>query len=207
MSRPIIGILRGIKPEEAVAVCSTLIEAGITEIEVPLNSPNPFDSIERMLKAYGSHANIGAGTVLTTDDVKQLAHIGGKMVVSPNCNTSVIQATKALGMKSYPGVFTPTECFTALDAGADGLKLFPSFVLGSNGLAALSAVLPASTDIYAVGGVGCNNFSEWLNAGATGFGIGSALYHPGMAIDDIAKAATTLVAAFDEAHRRHQQRP
>jgi len=198
MSRRLIAILRGITPDEAVPVCTALIAAGITRIEVPLNSPDPFDSIKRMVDAHGRDALIGAGTVLSTDDVGRVAQMGGKLVVSPNCDQRVIVATKAAGMQSWPGVMTPTECFTALKAGADGLKIFPASLIGPDGVKAFRAVLPPGTQVYAVGGAGPENFAEWIAASADGFGIGSALYKPGLSVADVAARAANIVAAYDE---------
>ncbi|MEX0308637.1 MAG: 2-dehydro-3-deoxy-6-phosphogalactonate aldolase [Tateyamaria sp.] len=197
MSREIIAILRGITPEEAVPVADALVDAGITRIEVPLNSPQPFDSIEKMLDAHGDAAMIGAGTVLDVRDVERLHAMGAHMVVSPDANASVIVATKQAGMLSFPGVMTPTECFAALQAGADGLKLFPASLLGVDGLKAIGAVLPTGTKTYAVGGVGPANFADWFAAGITGFGIGSALFKPGMTVADVASRAADMVAAYD----------
>ena len=197
MSREIIAILRGITPDEAVPVADVLMDAGITRIEVPLNSPQPFDSIGKMLEAHGQNAMIGAGTVLDVRDVERLHKMGAHMVVSPDANASVIVATKQAGMMSFPGVMTPTECFAALQAGADGLKLFPASLLGVDGLKAIGAVLPEGTKTYAVGGVGPANFAEWFAAGVTGFGIGSALYKPGMSVADVASRAADMVAAYD----------
>lgn len=197
--RPIIAILRGITPPEAVDVASALIEAGITRIEVPLNSPDAFVSIEAVLRAHAETGIIGAGTVLTTDDVARLAGIGARLVVSPDCNPEVIAATKAAGMLSFPGVFTATECFAALRAGADGLKIFPASIMGPSGITALKAVLPKDCPVYAVGGAGVDNLGEWLRAGATGFGIGTALYRPGDSVDAVRAKAEALVAAYDAA--------
>lgn len=197
MSREIIAILRGITPDEATPIADALVDAGITRIEVPLNSPHPFDSISRMLLAHGTHAMIGAGTVLDVRDVEKLHRMGAHMVVSPDANASVIVATKQAGMRSFPGVMTPSECFTALHAGADGLKLFPASLLGVEGLRAIGAVLPKGTKTYAVGGVGPANFADWFAAGVTGFGIGSALYKPGMSVADVAARAADMVAAYD----------
>jgi len=199
MSRKLIAILRGIKPTEVEAVIDELISSGITQIEVPLNSPEPLKSIELAARIYGQHAQIGAGTVLTAEQVKDVANAGGKLIVSPNCDRDVIATTKAQGLLSYPGVITPTECFAALNAQADGLKFFPAFLLGVQGLQALRAVLPSDTDVYMVGGVATNNLREWIKAGANGFGIGTALYKPGRTANEVATIARELVSAYDAA--------
>ena len=199
MNRNIIAILRGITPPEAPAAVEALIDSGITTIEVPLNSPDPFDSIKAMTDAFGSDAVIGAGTVLSVDDVNRVAHAGGTLIVSPNVDPRVIVATKTAGLQSWPGVMTPTECFAALKNGADGLKIFPGSLLGPDGLKAIRAVLPAGTQVYAVGGAGPENFADWFAASADGFGIGSALYKPGMTTADIAARARDIVAAYDAA--------
>ncbi|MDD9921225.1 MAG: 2-dehydro-3-deoxy-6-phosphogalactonate aldolase [Boseongicola sp.] len=198
MSRPVIAILRGIDSSEAVDVCAALIDAGLTRIEVPLNSPDPIDSIELMVKAHGKDATIGAGTVLNAEQVAHVYRVGGRLIVSPNADKSVIKATKTLGMQSFPGVLTPTECFDALKWGADGLKVFPAFQMGIEGLKAIRAVLPAETEMYMVGGVGPSDFGEWLKAGANGFGLGSSLYKPGDTAKDVAIKAREAVAAWDE---------
>ena len=197
MHREIIAILRGITTKEAPAIAEVLIEAGIDKIEVPLNSPSPFKSIESLINRFGDVAVIGAGTVLQVEQVEHLAAINASMVVSPDCNSDVIMATKRAKMLSYPGCFTATECFTALRHGADGLKLFPSFLVGPKGLEALCAVLPKTAPIYAVGGVGPDNFADWVGAGATGFGIGSSLYKPGMSLADIRAKVQDITAAYD----------
>ncbi len=196
---PLIAILRGVTTEEAPAMATALVDAGITQIEVPLNSPTPFDSITAMKNAVGDAAIIGAGTVLSTDDVGRVRDAGGELIVSPNCDQRVIMATKAAGMASWPGVMTPTECFAALKAGADGLKIFPAGLLGPDGIKAIRAVLPAGTQVYAVGGAGADNFRLWMDASADGFGIGSALFKPGFSVADVAERAKGMVAAYKAA--------
>lgn len=199
MSRPIIAILRGIRPAEAEAVGHALINAGIDRIEVPLNSPDPLESIRTLADAFGERALVGAGTVLTPEQVEAVSGAGGKLIVSPNYDAEVITRTVGLKMQSWPGVYTPTEAFAALKAGASGLKLFPGVTAGPAGLAALRPVLPPGTLVFAVGGAGPENFGQWIKAGADGFGIGSALYKSGMDLAEIADRAAQLVAAYDEA--------
>ena len=197
MTRPLIAILRGITPPEAEAHAAALIAAGITTLEVPLNSPDAWDSIARLLARYGAQARIGAGTVLTPAQVERLAGMGAHLVVSPNADPAVIAATRAAGMESWPGVMTPTECFAAHAAGATGLKLFPASLIGPAGLSALRAVLPPELPVYAVGGAGPANFAEWRRAGAAGFGIGTALYRPGQPVEATTRAAAEVAAAWD----------
>jgi 2-dehydro-3-deoxyphosphogalactonate aldolase len=195
--RELIAILRGLTPPEAASVTRALIDAGITRIEVPLNSPDPLDSIAAMQAEFGAHAQIGAGTVLEVAQVRAVAATGARLVVSPDCNPDVITATRAAGLDSFPGIFTPTEAFAALRAGATGLKLFPAAQIGAAGLAAMRAVLPPRTPVYAVGGVGPQDFATWRKAGATGFGLGTALYAPGMPAPEVAARAREAVAAWD----------
>ena len=200
--RPLIAILRGITPLEAESVSDVLVEAGISIIEVPLNSPKPFETIERMVKFHGDNGVFGAGTVLTEYDVYRVQEVGGKIIVSPNLNTLVVKKTKELNMYSIPGVFTATECFDALDSGADALKLFPASLLKEENFRALQAVLPENTVSIAVGGISENVFLSWLKVNITGFGLGSSLYKPGMLIEQVKLQAEKIVKAYDNAKNK-----
>ena len=200
--RPLIAILRGITPLEAESVSDVLVEAGISIIEVPLNSPKPFETIERMVKYHGDNGVFGAGTVLTEYDVYRVQEVGGKIIVSPNLNTLVVKKTKELNMYSIPGVFTATECFDALDSGADALKLFPASLLKEENFRALQAVLPENTVSIAVGGISENVFLSWLKVNITGFGLGSSLYKPGMLIEQVKLQAEKIVKAYDNAKNK-----
>ena len=199
MSRRLIAVLRGLEPQRAVETAGEIIGAGITWIEVPLNSPRPLESIGLMQAAFGDRARIGAGTVLSVADVDAVAATGASFIVSPNCNTAVIRRTRERGLGSYPGVFTASECFAALEAGASALKLFPAGVMGAGGLAALRAVLPADTEIFVVGGAGPEDFAAWKSAGADGFGLGSSLFKPGWDVARVAARAQACVEAYDAA--------
>ncbi|OAM84189.1 2-dehydro-3-deoxy-6-phosphogalactonate aldolase [Devosia elaeis] len=199
--RHIIAILRGIRTDEAVPVCTALVEAGITLIEVPLNSPNAVGSIEAAAKALGNRAEIGAGTVLTPEDVRAVAGAGGTFIVSPDTNAAVIAETVRLGLKSYPGVFSPSDAFAAIRAGATGLKFFPAEVLGAKGIKAMKAVLPPALPLYAVGGANPDNFGDFFAAGCSGFGLGTYLFKPDMSAEDVAARAALAVAAYDKGNQ------
>ncbi len=201
MSRNIIAILRGVRPCEVVEIAGTLLGCGITKIEVPLNSPEPFESIAAIVQEFDDQALIGAGTVLTVSDVQRTCDVGGKFVVSPNCDPEVIAATKTAGLLSYPGVMTPSECFLALQLGADGLKFFPSNLIRPAGMKAICAVLPKATEVLAVGGAGPENFAEWKEAGADGFGIGSSLYKPGYSMMKVQSRANHIVSVYDQVYK------
>ena len=201
----LIAILRGIEPEEVAPIIHRLIDCGFRAIEIPLNSPRPFESIAnaaRIMKGrLGEDAMIGAGTVLRSKDVEATAHAGGNFIVSPNVNAAVIQKTKQFGLSSFPGVFTATEAFAALEAGADALKLFPAAQLGPDGLSALGAVIPSDVPVFAVGGVGPAEFAAYQKAGAYGFGLGSALYKIGMNADAIEKTALAAMRAMSDTYQ------
>jgi len=192
---PLVAILRGLRPTEAVAIGSALVSTGWRLIEVPLNSPQPLDSIAAMASAL-PNALIGAGTVLTVADVRDVHAAGGQLIVSPNFNPEVVRETVRLGMISLPGVITPSEAFAALEAGASGLKLFPAEQISPAVVKALRAVLSASTLLLPVGGIGLRNMHEWRAAGASGFGIGSALYKPGMSAAEVKANAIEFIAAY-----------
>ncbi|CAN5636045.1 2-dehydro-3-deoxy-6-phosphogalactonate aldolase [soil metagenome] len=192
---PLIAILRGVTNLESLAVAQTLVDSGWLLIEVPLNSPMPLASIEQMARAF-PQALVGAGTVLTVDDVRRVHEAGGELVVSPNFNADVVRETVRLGMLSLPGVITPSEAFAALDAGAHGLKLFPAEMVSPGVLKAMRAVLPPQTLLMPVGGISPDNMAPWRAAGASGFGIGSALYKPGMETAQVRAAAHRFSQAW-----------
>jgi 2-dehydro-3-deoxyphosphogalactonate aldolase len=195
----IIAILRGVTPGEVVAVGEALYAAGVRIVEVPLNSPDPFDSIAKLAQAFKGRMVVGAGTVLSIQDVNMLKQSGGSISVSPDCNPETIARAIAVGLDPLPGVFTPTEAFTAIRAGSQHLKLFPAEVANPSTVKAWRAVLPRHIQVHAVGGVTPSNMAEWLACGVSGFGIGSSLYKPGMSINAVAESAATLVAAWKRA--------
>jgi 2-dehydro-3-deoxyphosphogalactonate aldolase len=194
----LIAILRGLTPAEAPAIGETLYTAGFRRIEVPLNSPEPLDSIRELRGLLPDDCLIGAGTVLSVDDVAAVAEAGGQMVVAPNMDTAVIAAAVERGLSAYPGVATATEAFAALDAGATALKLFPADTIGVSGMRAWAGVLPADTQMLPVGGVDAANLDAWLVAGAAGAGIGSCLYTPGDGPEGVRSRARDLVAIWAE---------
>lgn len=197
MKYPLIAILRGLKPEETEGVVGALIETGFTAIEIPLNSPDPFRSIETAVKMAPEGCLIGAGTVLTTAQVEQLADVGGQLMVSPNVEPAVISLAAQKGMVTMPGVLTPTEALSAAAAGATGLKFFPASVLGPSGITAIRAILPPELEIAAVGGVSDANFGDYAKAGIRSFGLGSSLYKPGMSAAEVRERAVATIKAYN----------
>lgn len=198
---PIVAILRGLEPERAEEVGQVLFDVGIRVIEVPLNSPQPFESIASLTRLLGDRAVIGAGTVLTDEDVRAVAAAGGRLVVSPNTDSRVIDQTKWCGLVSMPGFFTPTEAFQALAAGADYLKLFPGDAIQPKIVGALRAVLPPDRGVVVTGGVGLENIADFFAAGARAVAIGSAIFKPGKPVDRIGADAATLISAWREGMR------
>jgi 2-dehydro-3-deoxyphosphogalactonate aldolase len=196
---PIVAILRGVTPPRIEGVASALYDAGLRAIEVPLNSPQAFQSIEILSRIFGGRCLCGAGTVLTKADVDRVADAGGKLLVTPNTDAGVIAQGLARGLTVMPGFFTPSEAFTAIAAGAKYLKLFPAATGGIGHLKAMLAVIPPAIPVYAVGGVGAANMAEWRRAGAAGFGLGSELFHPDFDDGEIAARARACVAAFQAA--------
>lgn len=193
---PLIAILRGVRPDEVVAIGEELVAAGFTLIEVPMNSPDPLDSVARLVAALGDRAMIGAGTVLTVDQVAAMRDAGGRMVISPNTNIDVIRASAAAGLVSLPGIATPSEAFAALGAGATALKLFPAEAVSPTVLKAMRAILPSDLRVLPVGGIVPEGMAAWRQAGAAGFGLGSALYKPGMTAGEVGARARAFIAAL-----------
>ena len=192
---PLVAILRGVKPDEVEGIAEALETSSIAIVEVPLNSPDPLDSIARLSRNFGSRLLIGAGTVMTPDQVAQIAAAGGKLIVTPHADVAVTRAAKQHGLLAVPGFFTPTEAFALIAAGADALKLFPAEGSRPQVLRAMRAVLPPGTAVLPVGGVDASNIPAWRDAGAAGFGIGSAIYKPGDTPAVVADKAKRLVAA------------
>lgn len=193
---PLIAILRGIRPDEVEAIGEVLVATGFGVIEVPLNSPDPFTSIAQLSRLLGDRAVVGAGTVLRVADVDAVAQAGGTLVIAPNANPAVIAAATARGLVALPGIATPTEAFAALDAGAAALKLFPAEASSPTALKAMRAVLPAGTRVLPVGGIVPDTMAQWWTVGAAGFGLGSALYTPGMSADQVGERAAAFAAAL-----------
>jgi 2-dehydro-3-deoxyphosphogalactonate aldolase len=199
VNRSLVAILRGLRPDEAEAIVAALLESGFELIEVPLNSPEPFASIERLARRFGSGCWIGAGTVLNAADCARVADAGGRLMVSPNVDVDVLEMANAREMVTMPGVFSPTEAFLALRSGASALKFFPASVLGPSGIAAQLAVLPKETVVGAVGGVSDKNLAAYVAAGIRNFGFGSSLYRPGMTAAEVRERALASVRAYDRA--------
>ena len=193
---PLIAILRGIRPDEAVAVTTSLELRGIAIVEVPLNSPDPMTSIAALARAFGDRLLIGAGTVMTEAQVGEIAAAGGKLIVTPHADAAVVRAAKRHGLLAVPGIFTPAEAFAMLDAGADALKLFPAEGASPAMLRSMRAVLPFGTMVLPVGGIDASNMGAWRAAGAVGFGIGSAIYKQGDSVETVSAKALALVAAL-----------
>jgi 2-dehydro-3-deoxyphosphogalactonate aldolase len=197
---PLVAILRGVRPEEVVPIGHVLVEAGFAIIEVPLNSPRPLESIERLASSLGAEVLVGAGTVTSPAQVEDVKCAGGRIVVMPHADTRVISAAKSLGMVCIPGVATPTEAFAAIAAGADALKLFPAEMLTPPVLKAMLSVLPMGTRLLPVGGITPERMGAFRAAGASGFGLGSALYKPDASTEEVSRNARAFVAAWRALH-------
>ena len=195
---PLVAILRGITLDESVDITAALIESGFSLIEVPLNTDNALACIERMVNAFGSDAIIGAGTILDSEQLRSVVDVGAGLAVTPHCNPRIIAAAKSEDLICIPGVATITEAIDALDAGADGLKVFPASVLGSETIQAWRSVLPAESILLPVGGIDNDNMEEFLDAGADGFGLGSSLYRPGMTVAEVETQARLIVDTWDD---------
>ncbi|MDT8280453.1 MAG: 2-dehydro-3-deoxy-6-phosphogalactonate aldolase [Erythrobacter sp.] len=198
-SRPLVAILRGVTHDQVVDIAQAIHNAGITMIEVPLNSPEPFKSIAKLADALGDQCLCGAGTVLSVSQVDAVHECGGQLVISPCTNAHVIARSVELGLTSMPGIATPTDAFAAVEAGAKVLKLFPASTYGPAHVAALKAVLPQQVRIFAVGGIQSGSMGQWLAASTDGFGIGTELYRPGMTAAEVSERALRIVAAYDSA--------
>lgn len=199
LKRGLVAILRGVKPDEIAAIGDALVDAGFEAIEIPLNSPDPFRSIQTLASRVPSGVLAGAGTVLTAADVQRLHDVGGRLLVTPNVDPEVIAKSVGLGMVSMPGVFTATEALLAVKSGASALKFFPASALGPGGVNAIRAILPANAVIGAVGGVADADFAAWMKIGVRTFGLGSSLYKPGASASEVGDKARRAVAAYDAA--------
>lgn len=194
---PLVAILRGVRPDEVEPIGDALVAAGFTLIEVPMNSPDPLDSIGRLVRRLDGRALVGAGTVLTPDQVRAVQQVGGRLIISPNSDLSVIAQSAQVGLVSMPGYFTPTEAFAAVQAGASALKLFPAEAATPAVLKAQRAVLPKDLPILVVGGINPDNMAPWVAAGANGFGLGSALYKPGATAAQVSEAAQAFLNGWN----------
>ncbi len=194
---PLIAILRGVKPDEVEAIGDALVAAGFTILEVPMNSPDPLDSIARLARRFEGRAVVGAGTVLRVEDVEAVGAAGGTLIIAPNANVRVIAAAADKGYVALPGIATPTEAFAALDAGAAALKLFPAEAAGPTVLKAMRAILPKDARVLPVGGIVPEAMADWRKAGAAGFGLGSALFAPGMTAADVGTRAKTFIETWN----------
>ncbi|QCB43874.1 2-dehydro-3-deoxy-6-phosphogalactonate aldolase [Sphingomonas sp. PAMC26645] len=194
---PLIAILRGVKPDEVEAIGDALVEAGFTILEVPMNSPDPLDSIARLARRFEGRAIVGAGTVLRVEDVEAVGAAGGTLIIAPNANVRVIAAAADKGYVALPGIATPTEAFAALDAGAAALKLFPAEAASPAVLKAMRAILPKDTRVLPVGGIVPELMADWRKAGAAGFGLGSALFAPGMSAADVGARAKAFIETWN----------
>ncbi len=197
---PLIAILRGVRPVEVESICLALEQAGICIVEVPLNSPDPLESISILSRSFGNRMLIGAGTLTDPSQVAEVAEAGGRLIVTPHADTAIVRAAKASGLFAVPGFFNPTEAFALLRAGADAIKLFPAEILGPPMLKALRAVLPQSAIVIPVGGVDAGQIAPWIAAGALGFGAGSSIYKPGDSAQTVAAKAQALMAAVKACH-------
>ncbi len=195
---PLIAILRGVRPEEVEAIAVALEQADVAIVEVPLNSPRPLESIDRLTRSFGERLLVGAGTVMNEAQVAEIAQAGGRLIVTPHAAVDVVRTAKARGLLTVPGCFTPTEAFALLATGADAIKLFPAEAASPAVLRAMRAVLPADTMVLPVGGIDADNMAGWRAAGAAGFGIGSSIYRPGDTAEVVSGKARRLVAAWRE---------
>jgi 2-dehydro-3-deoxyphosphogalactonate aldolase len=192
---PLIAILRGVRPDEVIPICAALEAAGIAIVEVPLNSPQPFDSIRLLAENFGDRLLIGAGTVMTPAQVEEVAGVGGRLIVTPHADPEIVLAAKRLRMATAPGFFTPAEAFSLLNAGADAIKLFPAEGSNPAALRGMRAILPPGTLVIPVGGIATDNIRVWHEAGAAGYGIGSSIYKPGDSAEVVGRKAAALVEA------------